>query len=144
MVTPYYTDDAVTLYHGDAAATLAQFEPGSVNCIVSSPPYFGLRDYGVDGQLGAEPLPNDYVDALAQVFRQAHRVLANDGTLWLNLGDSYSSGDGGQANLAELGERLGTASGHKADSSKVPRTRTAGLSAKNLMGMPWRIEPARV
>jgi hypothetical protein len=66
-------------------------------------------------------------------------VLTDYGTLWLNLGDSYSSGTGGQSNLAELGARLGTGGGHKADSSKVPRARTTGIPPKNLMGIPWRV-----
>lgn len=85
----YYQDEHVTLYHGDAAATLAGLDAGSVDCIVTSPPYFGLRDYGVTGQIGAEPSPAEFVAALVAVFREARRVLADDGTLWLNLGDSY-------------------------------------------------------
>ncbi|MCP2265008.1 DNA-methyltransferase [Promicromonospora thailandica] len=133
-MTPYYTDDAVTLYHGDAAATLAHLEPGSVSCIVTSPPYFGLRDYGVDGQLGAEHSPSAYVEALLAVFQQARRVLTEDGTLWLNLGDAYSSGTSGQSNLTEL-----TGGGQKADSSKTSRARVDSLPSKNLLGLPWRL-----
>lgn len=139
MVTRYYTDDVVTLYHGDAATTLAQLEPSVANCIVTSPPYLGLRDYGVEGQLGAESSPSAYVEALLAVFRQARRVLADDGALWLNLGDAYSGGTTGQSNLAGLGARLGTGGGHKADSSKMPRARIASLAPKNLMGLPWRV-----
>lgn len=89
---PYYQDDQVTLWHGDAAAVLRGLPTGSVDCIVTSPPYFGLRDYGVDGQIGAEASPAEFVSALVAVFREARRVLAKDGTVWLNLGDSYGHG----------------------------------------------------
>lgn len=67
-------------------------EPGSVQTCVTSPPYFGLRDYGVEGQLGLEPTPDEYVAKMVEVFRVVHRLLADDGTLWLNIGDSYGSG----------------------------------------------------
>ena len=92
-MTPYYQDEQVTLYHGDALAVLADLPDRSVDCIVTSPPYFGLRDYGVDGQIGAEPSPAEFVAALVAVFREARRVLADDGTLWLNLGDTLRQGD---------------------------------------------------
>lgn len=111
MSAPYHADDAVTLYHGDALAVLSELDAGSVDCIVTSPPYFGLRDYGVDGQIGAEPSPSEFVAALVAVFREARRVLADDGTLWLNLGDSYSAARG-QGNV--------------------------GVPNKNLLGIPWR------
>lgn len=86
---PYYQDDSVTLHHGDALEVSRQLESGSAACIVTSPPYFGLRDYGVDGQIGTEDTPTHYIGRLAFVFDELHRVLADDGTLWLNLGDSY-------------------------------------------------------
>lgn len=92
MTTPYFTDESVTLHHGDATATLAEMGAGSVDCIVTSPPYFGLRDYGVDGQMGAESTPAEYVAGMVALFREARRVLADDGTLWLNIGDSYGPG----------------------------------------------------
>jgi DNA modification methylase len=88
-MTPYYVDDHVTLHHGDALSTLVRMEAGSVGCIVTSPPYFQLRDYGVPGQLGAEPTPQEFVIALTLVLREARRVLADDGVMFLNLGDSY-------------------------------------------------------
>lgn len=134
-MTPYYEDDAVTLWHGDAASTLAQLSDASVDCIVTSPPYFGLRDYGVEGQIGAEPSPAEFVEALTAVFREARRVLANHGTLWLNLGDSYSTYAGNR------GAPTGIAAKRRADpwQSAPPG---AGLSgdrpAKNLLGVPWR------
>lgn len=138
-MSPFYADDAVTLHHGKAVDVLRTLDAGSVDCCVTSPPYYGLRDYGVDGQLGAEPSPAEYVAALVATMREVRRVLADDGTLWLNLGDSYSSGSGGQSALAALGERLGTGGGQKADSSKVRRAADATLPAKNLLGIPWRV-----
>lgn len=82
------------LYQGDALETLKQMEDGSINCCVTSPPYWGLRDYGVDGQLGLEPTPDEYVAKMVEVFREVKRVLRKDGNCWLNLGDSYYSNFG--------------------------------------------------
>ena len=136
MTAPYYQDEHVTLWHGDAAATLAELDAGSVDCIVTSPPYFGLRDYGVDGQVGAESSPAEYVENMRALFAEARRVLADDGTLWLNLGDSYSTYAGNR------GASTGISAKRKADPwQKVPKG--AGLSgdrpAKNLLGIPWRV-----
>jgi DNA modification methylase len=102
--------------------------PGqSANCIVTSPPYWGKRDYGVAGQYGHEANPDAYVDTMRDVFREARRVLVDDGTCWLNLGDSYSASGGGATGLhAYLGPHLTT-------------HRTTGLHAKNLLGLPWRV-----
>lgn len=79
------------IHIGDCRETMARLDASSVDCIVTSPPYFGLRDYGQDGQIGREPSPDDFVQALVSVFSEAHRVLRSDGTLWLNLGDSYGA-----------------------------------------------------
>lgn len=130
-MSPYYTDDHITLWHGDAEATLATLPAASVDCIVTSPPYFGLRDYGVDGQLGVEPTPAEFVEALTAVFHEARRVLTDDGTLWMNLGDSYSAGGQG----GNRGGRLG--GGAHADMVPKP-TRVPGFAPKNLLGIPWR------
>jgi len=92
-VSLFYSDDHVTLHHGDALATLTTLPDASVDCIVTSPPYLGLRDYGVDGQIGAEPTPAEFVAALTAVFREARRVLADDGVMFVNLGDSYIDKD---------------------------------------------------
>jgi DNA modification methylase len=80
---------SVRIFTGDALATLKGLPSESVNCCVTSPPYFGLRDYGVDGQIGMEASPDVFVSKIVSVFREARRVLCDDGTLWLNLGDSY-------------------------------------------------------
>lgn len=94
MTAPYYADDQVTLLLGDALDVLRTMADGSVDCIVTSPPYYSLRDYQVPGQYGLEPTPAAYVETMRGVFAEARRVLADDGTLWLNLGDSYYSAKG--------------------------------------------------
>ena len=125
---PYSREDRPwTLYVGDARAVLSGMPDASADCIVTSPPYWGKRDYGVPGQYGHEPSPQAYVETLREVFREARRVLAGDGTCWLNLGDSYSASAGGATGLhAYLGRHLTT-------------HRDAGLAAKNLLGLPWRV-----
>src|SRR5580693_6336903 len=116
-----------TLYVGDARAILAGMPGQSVNCIVTSPPYWGKRNYGVVGQYGHEDTPAAYVNTMREVFAEARRVLAGDGTCWLNLGDSYSTGGGGATGKhAYLGEHVTT---HRA----------TGLGVKNLLGLPWQV-----
>lgn len=90
----YYQDEQVTLYHGDAFDVATRLEDGSADCIVTSPPYFGLRDYGTEGQYGLEASPVEYVETMRALFAELRRVLADDGTLWLNLGDSYAGAGG--------------------------------------------------
>lgn len=89
---PYYRNKSVTLHCGDALEVLRDMESESVNCVVTSPPYFGLRDYGIEGQYGHEPTPQGFAETLRDLFREVRRVLAKDGTVWLNLGDSYTGG----------------------------------------------------
>lgn len=91
MVKPYYQDDHVKLLHGDALHLGQSLPTESVDCIVTSPPYYGLRDYGKIGQYGLEDSPAEYVETMRSLFSELRRVLADDGTLWLNLGDSYKS-----------------------------------------------------
>lgn len=130
---PYYSDDSVTLFLGDATAVLSTLEPGSVDCIVTSPPYFGLRDYGVDGQIGAEPSPAEFVAAMVTVFRAARRVLADDGTLWINLGDTYYSGRGASHGVdpKNPARRFGARS--------VDKGGADWAKPKDLLGIPWRV-----
>lgn len=125
----HYADDALTLHHGDALTVLRTLPDGSVDCCVTSPPYFGLRDYGVDGQLGAEASPAEYVENMRALFAEVRRVLADDGTLWLNLGDSYSA------------KRTYQVDQSKAQRSRVdgPYDTTADRPVKNLLGIPWRV-----
>lgn len=125
----YYQDDLITLYHGDALAVARELESRSVNCIVTSPPYFGLRDYGTAGQYGAESTIHEYIETMANLFIELQRVLTNDGTLWLNLGDSYSSGGRKTSIDSGLNKGRGT-----------PQYRpTSDRPGKNLLGIPWRV-----
>jgi DNA modification methylase len=124
---PYWHDSASALYVGDARDVLADMPDGSADCLVTSPPYWGKRDYGMARQYGREPDPETYVATLRGLFAEARRVLADEGTCWLNLGDSYSTGGGARTGLhAYLGPHL--------TAHKVP-----GMQAKNLLGMPWRV-----
>jgi DNA modification methylase len=119
--------EAWALHIGDAGTVLAGMSAGSADCIVTSPPYWGKRDYGVPGQYGHEDTSDAYVETMRDVFREARRVLADDGTCWLNLGDSYSASGGGATGMhAYLGSHITT-------------HRPAGMSAKNLLGLPWRV-----
>ncbi|PFG17216.1 site-specific DNA-methyltransferase (cytosine-N4-specific) [Propionicimonas paludicola] len=134
---PYYSDDSVTLFHGDALAVLRELPDASVDCCVTSPPYFGLRDYGVAGQIGAEASPAEFVAVLVAVFAEVRRVLADDGTLWLNLGDSYArQGGSGRGSGSMLEGRKHGLAQEKNDT----RRRKPGvvLPEKNLLGVPWR------
>jgi DNA methylase len=132
-VSPYYSDDQLTLWHGDALQTLAAMPAESADCVVTSPPYFGLRDYGVPGQYGLEATPAEYVETMRAVFAEVRRVLAADGVLWLNIGDSYASTGG----TAGVGPNAAVASTIR---QSTGRTRPAGaLPPKNLLGIPWRV-----
>jgi DNA modification methylase len=132
-MTPYYQDDWLTVMLGDCRQVMAQMEPESVHCVVTSPPYWGLRDYGQDGQLGLEPTPEAYVESMVAVFREVRRVLRSDGTVWLNLGDSYAASNvsGPQGTTGERASRTFTA-------RTTPRM-AAGLKPKDLVGIPWRV-----
>jgi DNA modification methylase len=108
----------------------------TVHCCVTSPPYFGLRDYGVDGQIGLERTPDAYVAKLVEVFREVRRVLRDDGTLWLNLGDSYATGAGKVGNCPGGGEQGRLWSGPTTQANRLP---LPGLKPKDLLGIPWRV-----
>jgi DNA modification methylase len=133
------------LYQGDALETLKQMEDESINCCVTSPPYWGLRDYGCDGQMGLEYSPDEYVSKMVEVFREVKRVLRKDGTLWLNMGDcyaskppgcdgvSYSSGLHGAQGDTKYRETLAKSVGTKRN------TVVGNLKPKDLVGIPWRL-----
>lgn len=124
----------VQIITGDCIESMRAMPAGSVHTCVTSPPYFGLRDYGHDGQIGLELTPDEFVAALVAVFREVRRVLRDDGTLWLNLGDSYNAGrNGGHAG----GKKQASLERHKGierSGANVP-----GLKAKDLIGIPWRV-----
>lgn len=132
----------ISLRVGDCLQTLRSLPSESVNTCVTSPPYFGLRDYGHDGQIGLEATPDEFVNKLVAVFREVRRVLRDDGTLWLNLGDSYGS-SGGNTHAGFNARYHGTQSTQdkqgKALDGVTDRTVCTGLSAKNLLGIPWRV-----
>ncbi len=135
--------------NGDALATLQGLEPSSIQCCVTSPPYWGLRDYGADGQLGLEETPEKYVAGMVEVFREVRRVLRDDGTLWLNLGDSYAGSWGNQGRKPERGIQRAINGDMKTPvhdgryPSKSSNTGTipegSGLKPKDLCGIPWRV-----
>ena len=127
---------------GDCIESLKQLPDSFVNTCVTSPPYYGLRDYGEDGQIGQEETPQQYIDKMVEVFAQIRRVLRDDGTLWLNLGDSYAgSGKGAYADgvvrLGESSKKQTTNTGTTNGTFK--KTSVQGLKPKNLMGIPWRV-----
>jgi DNA modification methylase len=124
----------VRILQGEALAQLATLPDESVHCIVSSPPYWRQRDYGMPGQLGLEPTPEEYIDRLVAIFREARRVLRADGTAWVNLGDKWASGGngGGGSFMEDRGEAWAHAKG-----SKGWRSPPTGYKDKDLVGVPW-------
>jgi DNA modification methylase len=119
------------ILHGDCLAMLQTLEAETVQTCVTSPPYWCLRDYGVPGQLGLESSPAEYVEKMVQVFREVRRVLKADGTLWLNLGDSYANLQGG-GESSPVTKNI--ASPRMQDMSRFD-----GLKRKDLVGIPWRM-----
>lgn len=139
MSEPYYRDGSVCLWLGDALRVLEDMPESSVDCVVTSPPYYGLRDYGVDGQIGLEATPDRYVDRLAAVFHEAARVLKDDGTLWLNLADSYAGSGKGRRADGTRGVATGKqASDRGACSGRLNRP-CGTVRRKSLLGIPWRV-----
>ncbi|HXJ57232.1 MAG TPA: site-specific DNA-methyltransferase [Verrucomicrobiae bacterium] len=143
----------VRILNGDCRDVLATLPAESVHCVVTSPPYWGLRDYGVAGQIGLESTYQDFVEQTVAVFREVRRVLRADGTLWLNLGDSYFAGHGGSttegnyipkvdrdrpANPRARPELENSPAGW-AERDVTPKRITAGCKPKDLMGIPWRV-----
>jgi DNA modification methylase len=124
----------VRILQGDCRDVLKALPAESVHCCVTSPPYFGLRNYGVNGQIGLEPTPDAYVAALVTVFREIRRVLRNDGTLWLNLGDSYTSGD-----RATFRSGASQNKGQHIQNDMPRPVNPHGLKPKDLIGIPWRV-----
>ena len=115
---------------GDAIDQLRQMPDESVHCCVTSPPYWGLRDYGVTGQIGLEETPDEWCARLVEVFREVNRVLRKDGTCWVNVGDSYSAGGNGTGQS----KRLTNPGSHMPPKSAPP-----GYKPKDLIGQPWML-----
>ena len=126
----------ITILQGDVIDQLRTLPDKSVQCCVTSPPYWGLRDYGMDGQIGLEKTPEEYTQKLVEVFREVKRVLRDDGTLWLNLGDFY------WANRTELCEMGGLGKTAKAGREQQGRSGFGKhdlIKPKDLVGIPWRV-----
>jgi len=127
--------NSIKIIQGDCIETLKQLEDQSVNTCITSPPYWGLRDYGEADQLGLEDTPEEFVDNLVKVFREVKRVLRDDGTVWLNLGDSYARTGGDSSKKGR----------HWDDRKNNPNTghnryaKDIGLKQKDLIGIPWRV-----
>lgn len=142
------TPSSIDIREGDCRGVLKTLPSSSVNCIVTSPPYFGLRDYGVDGQMGLEPLPDEFVAALVGVLHEARRVLRDDGTLWLNLGDTYNNnpstssiprsqqGNGSGAFLIPPEKHV---TARRAKANKAQPLIDIDIKKKDLTGIPWRV-----
>jgi DNA modification methylase len=128
----------ITILNEDCETALSKIDEKSINCCVTSPPYYGLRDYGMAGQIGLEQTPEEYVAKMVDVFRGVKRVLRDDGTLWLNLGDSYYNYRPGKgqsivkqtvANIIQDLPQTCARRGNKLE----------GLKEKDLIGIPWRV-----
>lgn len=133
---------ALQILTGDCRDLIKTLPDESVQCIVTSPPYWGLRDYGHPKQIGLEPTFEEYVEVIVAFFRGCRRVLRKHGTLWLNMGDSYAGSWGAQSRGEEAGDRS-TLSGGQIDAAprrtQTGSTKRTGLPAKNLLGQPWRV-----
>jgi DNA modification methylase len=125
---------------GDCIDMMRTLPDQSVQCCVTSPPYYGLRDYGVDGQIGLEETPAEFIARLVEVFREVRRVLRDDGTAWVNMGDSYA-GSWGAHGRDDMGVGVSTISQRQvvASQRKAKATTHAEYKPKDLMGMPWRL-----
>ncbi|KKM74364.1 hypothetical protein LCGC14_1401030 [marine sediment metagenome] len=135
-----------SILEGDVMAQIADIEAASVQTCITSPPYWGLRDYGHDGQLGLEATPEEYTEKMVTVFREVRRVLRDDGTLWCNLGDSYVSSPAGNkpgqhstSSLTNPARQDLLHHGKHAGMGCARPTRPTGLKPKDLVGIPWRV-----
>ena len=129
----FKNDSVASVMVGDCLASLATLPDASINCCITSPPYYGLRDYGVDGQIGLEDSPDAYVERLVEVFREVRRTLTDDGTLWLNIGDSYNAHPGQRKTADAAGNKQKSLRG----STSAPSRSVDGLKPKDLIGIPW-------
>lgn len=122
------------IYQGDSCSVLSRWPDSFIQCVITSPPYWGLRDYGANGQIGLETTPDEYVRKIVNVFQHVRRCLKNDGTLWLNLGDSYcgSMFGGIEDNKARTG-------GGTSLKNHRPSVKIQGLKPKDLVGIPWHV-----
>lgn len=129
------------IYQGDCLEVLRHFPDESINCCVTSPPYYALRDYGMQGQIGNEASPEEYISKLTEIFAEIRRVLKNDGTLWVVIADSYSGSNQGKGtkNLSnkQASNRGTNYMNDKSHQSKLSRVK--GYKPKDLIGIPWML-----
>lgn len=130
---------SVTVLEGDCREVLTTLPSELAQCCVTSPPYFGLRDYENGGQIGLEATPDAYVAELVAVFREVRRVLKNDGTLWLNLGDSYARTGGTDRKVSETAQVGSTRNTLLQIQNRTTTAAQFGAKEKNLLGIPWRV-----
>jgi len=128
----------ITILQGDVLEQLHTLPDKSVQCCVTSPPYYGLRNYGVEGQIGLEDTPEAFVEKIVEVFHEVKRVLRDDGTLWLNLGDSYAGS--GRGPTGENG--IGNQSQRQGFNGAPPSKMGGGLKPKDMIGIPWMVAVA--
>ena len=134
---PAFDRDGIKIYLGDCREILKTLPEQSVHCCVTSPPYFGLRDYGCDGQIGLEATPAEFVAEMVAVFREVKRVLRDDGTLWLNLGDTYNAYNGGAGPLSSLSRGAQTNARPQLETGFGLKVKS--LKPKELIGIPWMV-----
>lgn len=131
-----YCYPALSVFQGDCLSVLQKIPDNSINCCVTSPPYWGLRDYGVEGQIGLEKTPQEYVAKMVEVFTEVRRVLCDDGTLWMNLGDSYATSPAG--NFGKDMPKPADGGAYRENKPKMDWS-LGGLKPKDLCGIPWRV-----
>lgn len=129
------------IYNMDCRAGLKLLNDNSIDCCITSPPYWGLRDYGVDGQIGLEKTLQDYIKEMVEVFREVKRVLKPEGTLWLNLGDSYVGTGGDRKNKVKnkIFQEQQKHNPKDGRYERIKKIKEDGLKPKDLMGIPWRV-----
>lgn len=123
---------------GDTLSVLGKMPDRCIDCCITSPPYFGLRDYGADGQIGLEETPEEYIRRLVEIFREIRRVMRDDGTLWLNIGDSYAgSGKGRMKDGSHSADRSKSSDYLCNVGGAITKSKTPGIKRKELIGIPW-------
>lgn len=132
-------NEILTILTGDCFEMMKTFPDDSINCCVTSVPYWNLRDYKVAGQIGLERTPEEWTDKLVAVFREVRRVLRNDGTCWINCGDSYNAGGRGGNPTADTSTLDGSLDSQEASMVKRSIKRLTTLKPKDLLGLPWRL-----
>lgn len=125
-----------TIYQGDCIEMMKQMPDNSIDCCITSPPYWGLRDYGHSDQLGLEPTPDEYIANMVKVFHEVKRILKTDGTLWLNIGDTYAGSNNGAGDKRENGSSISKRD--EVYQGQKPG-KTPGSKPKELVGIPWKL-----